>query len=209
MFSYGVCLWTWIPILYFSYYSLYVCPPTQWWLHLLVWAVRLHGALQKVASHPWRVRPCNYMMISVLSRHSPDSTCIYIILNPMSSRFFPCPLQNLSTCTLTQTVQQGTTMRLILILTHFSSYTSYPDLSEASLPQRSPAPPRISLLELIKSRTGDNSAESTAQQLLQHMAEQLTGNPTGGLNMSQTVERRGRVRYCSVKKLVGNERGIG
>ena len=91
----------------------------------------------------------------------------------------------------TQTQDQST-MKLVFTLTPLSSHTSYPDLSEASLAQRSPAPPRISLLELIKSRAGDNSAESTAQQLLQHMAEQLTGNPTGGLNMSQTVQWKGR-----------------
>ena len=91
----------------------------------------------------------------------------------------------------TQTQDQST-MKLVFTPTPLSSHTSYPDLSEASLAQRSPAPPRISLLELIKSRAGDNSAESTAQQLLQHMAERLTGNPTGGLNMSQTVQWKGR-----------------
>jgi hypothetical protein len=47
---------------------------------------------------------------------------------------------------------------------------------------------RISLLELISSPVWDNSAESTAQKLLQHMATQLIGSESReNLNMSQMV----------------------
>ena len=62
-------------------------------------------------------------------------------------------------------------------------------------PQHHPAPatPRISLLELMQSEAGDNSAESTAQHLLQHVAGQLTGSMSGEFNLSQTVRREGEV----------------
>ena len=51
-------------------------------------------------------------------------------------------------------------------------------------------PHRISLLELISSPVWDNSAESTAQRLLQHMATRLIGSEsTENLNMSQMVRK--------------------
>lgn len=46
---------------------------------------------------------------------------------------------------------------------------------------------RLSLLQLMQSPAGDNSAESTAQKLLKHVAGQLTGHVGDHLSVSQIV----------------------
>ena len=77
---------------------------------------------------------------------------------------------------------------IILSLTHtyINTHTHSPltaDPTESLRPSG-----RISLLELISSPVWDNSAESTAQKLLQHMATQLIGSESReNLNMSQMV----------------------
>ena len=72
----------------------------------------------------------------------------------------------------------------ILISPCLSKNFSFSLLPDMDSPRRSS---RVSLLELIQSPAGDNSAESTAQRLLQHVAVQLTGSHGQELSMSQLV----------------------
>ena len=68
---------------------------------------------------------------------------------------------------------------------HMHTLTLTADPNESLMMRRSG---HISPLELISSPVWDNSAESTAQKLLQHMATQLIGNKSReNLNMSQMV----------------------
>lgn len=86
-----------------------------------------------------------------------------------------------------------TSHTLVTVCTSCLHLDVLPDSPEVSSPHHHPAlaPPRISLLELMQSDAGDNSAESTAQHLLQHVAGQLTGSM---VNLSQTVGREGEIR---------------
>ncbi len=65
-----------------------------------------------------------------------------------------------------------------------SPLSPLPELSESMTPRRVH---RVSLLELMQSPAGDNSAESTAQRFLQHVARHLTGNYGEELSVTQTV----------------------